>query len=69
MSLLRFLTFILSFGLLVPAYADWQIVDDFDREDSRYHGHGWESLSPGYWKLEDKSLRRRLKNLGNKNQI
>ncbi len=69
MSPLRFLTCILSFGLLVPAHADWQIVDDFDREDSRYHGHGWESLSPGYWKLEDKSLRRRLKNLGNKNPI
>jgi len=49
--------------------SEWQVVDDFDRTDSRYHGHGWESLSPGYWKLEDKALRRRLKNIGNRNPV
>ena len=57
------------FSLPFLVGAEWQIVVDFDREDSRYHGHGWESLSPGYWMLEDKALRRRLKNLGNRNPI
>ena len=33
-----------------------KILDDFERADSRYHGHGWESMSPGYWKLEDEAL-------------
>ncbi|QXD22984.1 hypothetical protein F7C95_13705 [Opitutia bacterium ISCC 51] len=69
MSHFRFLTVIISLVCFVHAHADWQTVDDFDREDSRYHGHGWETLSPGYWKLEDQSLRRRLKNLGNRNPI
>lgn len=49
--------------------ADWQVVDDFDRTNTRYHGDGWESLSPGYWKIENQALRRRLKNLGNRNPI
>ncbi|MCZ6674124.1 MAG: hypothetical protein O7C75_14435, partial [Verrucomicrobia bacterium] len=49
--------------------ADWQVVDDFDRANTRYHGDGWESLSPGYWKIENQALRRRLKNLGNRNPI
>ncbi len=49
--------------------AEWQTVDDFDRPDSRYHGHGWESMSPGYWKIENNALRRRLVNLGNRNPI
>ncbi|MBH54644.1 MAG: hypothetical protein CMI18_09895 [Opitutaceae bacterium] len=53
----------------IPLFADWQDVDDFQRADSRYHGHGWESMSPGYWKLQDNALRRRFKNLGNKNPI
>lgn len=62
------LVFVFLFSFL-QVLADWETVDDFDRPDSRYHGHGWESLSPGYWKLEDKTLRRRLKNLGNRNPI
>ena len=49
--------------------AEWLVVDDFQRPDSRYHGQGWESMSPGYWKLQDNALRRRLVNLGNKNPI
>lgn len=40
------------------------VVDDFDRPDSLYHGHKWESLNPGYWKVENKALRRRLRNRG-----
>ena len=38
-------------------------MDDFQRAVSRYHRHGWESMSPGYWKLQDNALRRCLKNL------
>lgn len=42
------------------------VVDGFDRPDSLYHGHGWESLNPGYWKVEGKALRRRLHNRGDR---
>ncbi len=40
------------------------VVDDFNRPDSLYHGHKWETLNPGYWKVENKALRRRLRNRG-----
>ena len=33
---------------------DAVLVDDFQRDDTFYHGDGWESLNPGYWKIEDK---------------
>ena len=46
--------------------ADMQVVDDFERADSLYHGDGWESLNPGYWQIEDNSLRRRLSNYGDR---
>ena len=42
------------------------VVDDFDRPDSFYHGDGWESLNPGYWKLQDRALRRSLRTRGRK---
>lgn len=42
------------------------IVDDFQRGDSLYHGDGWESLNPGYWKIENGALRRRLSNVGDR---
>lgn len=40
------------------------VVDDFDRADGLYHGHQWETLNPGFWKIEGGSLRRRLHNEG-----
>ncbi|HDY86505.1 MAG TPA: hypothetical protein ENH82_00135, partial [bacterium] len=43
------------------------LVDDFNRPDELYHGDGWETLNPGYWKIEDNALRRRLKNIGDRN--
>ena len=46
-----------------------RLVDDFERPDSLYHGHAWETLNPGYWKLEKGALRRRLQNVGNRNPI
>ena len=36
----------------------------FTGEDSLFHGHGWESLNPGYWQIKNNALRRRLKNIG-----
>jgi hypothetical protein len=42
------------------------VVDDFDRSDSFYHGDGWQSLNPGYWKIEGHALRRRLHTRGDK---
>ena len=50
----------------VAAPAGSTLVDDFGRADSFYHGHGWESLNPGYWKLEGNALRRRVRTLGGK---
>ena len=41
-------------------------MDDFERADSFYHGDGWESLNPGYWKLKDNALRRRIQTRGGK---
>ena len=43
-----------------------KVVDNFERGDSFYHGHGWESLNPGYWKLEGNALRRRIRTRGDK---
>ena len=40
------------------------LADDFARADSLYHGHGWETLNPGCWKIENNALRRRLRNRG-----
>ena len=38
----------------------------FDGPDSEFHGHGWESLNPGYWHIRDGALRRRLVNVGDR---
>ncbi len=45
------------------------VGDDFSRGDSFYHGHGWESLNPGYWKLEGNALRRRIRTRGDKARL
>ena len=50
-----------------PAERDWVVVDAFQRPDSPYHGDGWETLNPGYWRIQGGALRRRLKNVGDKN--
>lgn len=42
------------------------LVDDFSRADSLFHGSGWESLNPGFWKIDNGTLRRRLKNYGDR---
>ena len=46
--------------------AKWQLLDNFERPDSQYHGDDWESLNPGYWEIKNNSLVRRLKNVGEK---
>ncbi len=43
-----------------------RLLDDFARADSLHHGSAWESLNPGYWKIENGTLRRRLKNYGDR---
>ena len=43
------------------AAAGSTVVDDFKRRDSFYHGHGWESLNPVYWKVDGNALRRRIR--------
>jgi hypothetical protein len=42
------------------------LLDDFQRDDTFYHGDGWESLNPGYWKIQDKVLRRRIRTRGDR---
>ena len=46
-----------------PALVD---IDNFSRPDSLVHGPEWESLNPGYWQIKDGTLRRRLKNIGDR---
>lgn len=46
--------------------SEMAIVDDFARDDSLYHGDDWESLNPGYWRIKDGALRRRLTNYGDR---
>ena len=45
----------------------WVTVDDFGRPDSLYHGDGWETINPGYWKIASNSLRRKPRNLDDRN--
>ena len=47
---------------LLPAAENF----DFVRPDSLFHGHQWQTLNPGYWKVEKGALRRRLKNYGDR---
>ena len=56
-------------GAAAAQRGGWITVDEFDRADSLYHGDGWETLNPGYWKIEDRALRRKLKNVGDQNPI
>jgi len=68
LSIPAVLTGILSITAIAGASTDagrpWITIDDFNRSDSLYHGDGWESLNPGYWKIENRALRRRLHNTG-----
>lgn len=48
----------------LPLKGNWVLIDNFKRPDELYHGDGWESLNPGYWKIKNQALRRRLKNVG-----
>ena len=43
-----------------------QVLDDFQRPDSLNIGDSWESLNPGYWQIENNTLRRKLKNVGDR---
>ena len=43
-----------------------RLLDDFSRPDALFHGSEWESLNPGYWQIKDGTLRRRLKNYGDR---
>ena len=39
---------------------------NFEKPNSLFHGHDWETLNPGFWKIENGALRRRLKNYGDR---
>ena len=38
----------------------------FSGADSAYHGDQWQTLNPGYWKIQNGQLRRRMKNVGDR---
>ncbi len=42
------------------------VIDDFSRDDALGLGNGWESVNPGYWRIENQRMRRRLENAGDK---
>jgi hypothetical protein len=58
--------FVVPFRVASCAEPAFVTVDSFDRPDMLYHGDGWESLNPGYWKIENGALRRRLHNVGDR---
>ena len=39
-----------------------ELVDEFARPDSAYHGDAWETLTPGHWVIRDQALRRDMAN-------
>lgn len=49
----------------VPAQESATIVS-FAKTNSLVHGPEWQSLNPGYWKIENGALRRRLSNYGDR---
>ena len=52
---------------LTPAFPDEPKTEyKFDRADSHYHGHQWQTLNPGFWKIQNGALRRRLHNYGDR---
>jgi len=38
----------------------------FGGPDADFHGHQWQTLNPGYWKIDSGALRRRLHNYGDR---
>ena len=46
--------------LNIPEHTNLEILDDFQRPNTEYIGDKWESLNPGYWRIESNSLRRNL---------
>lgn len=38
----------------------------FTGPDTDFHGHQWQTLNPGFWKVEEGALRRRLQNYGDR---
>ena len=58
-----------SAGIAATAAAEFQTTATkivFPAEDSLVHPPEWESLNPGYWKVENGKLRRRLTNIGDR---
>jgi hypothetical protein len=41
-------------------------ISHVSNPDSFYHGHSWQTLNPGFWKIENGALRRRMKNYGDR---
>lgn len=54
------------FGKPVFAADSINLVDDFKRPDSLFHGIRWETQNPGYWQIKNEALRRRLTNVGDR---
>ena len=51
-------------ALSASAQPGKRLIDDFERPDSFYAGDGWHSLNPGYWRIENKALRRQIHTRG-----
>lgn len=55
-----------SASLALTPFLKGTTLDNFSSPDSLVHGPQWESLNPGYWQIQNGSLRRRLKNIGDR---
>ena len=49
-----------SLPLNIPEHTNLEVIDDFNRSNSEFLGHQWESLNPGFWHIQDQTLRRKL---------
>jgi len=50
----------------VEAASPGSRVYRFAGPDTDFHGHQWQTLNPGYWKIQQGALRRRLQNYGDR---
>jgi hypothetical protein len=57
-------TFILCSAPALPGQS--VTIDNFERPDALHVGDQWESINPGYWQIQDESMRRRLTHRGNR---
>ncbi len=55
-----------SGSIAAPSLQPKTVLDFAGARDSLYHGHDWQTLNPGFWKVQNGALRRRTSNIGDR---